>query len=125
MGAMHDFPYYLHVVVNFFRDGLHDGFAHINAALGLIIAVVAAFMLGSWRNIWQIALGATIFHLVAEIMIPVLANQSRFSLPPDLLETSYWKTAFALYLGYLLVIAVFFFLKKNLLPQGGAANAHH
>jgi hypothetical protein len=122
---MHDFPYYLHGFVDFFRDGLHQGFAHINAGLGLIIGLIAAYLLTSWKKLWQIALGATVAHLVAEMMIPVLANQSRFELPPNLLEVSYWKTAAALYLGYLLVIAVFFFLKKNMLPQGGAAKARH
>jgi uncharacterized protein YacL len=124
MGTMHDFPLYLHEIVEFFRDGLREGFAHINAALGLIIGLVAAYMLHSWKKIWQMALGATVIHLVAEIMIPVLANQSRFELPPNLMEVSYWRTAIALYLGYLVVIAVFFFLKQNMLPKGGTAKAH-
>ncbi len=121
---MHDFPYYLNEIINFFRDGMRDGFSHINAALGLIIALVAAYMLSSWKKIWQIALFATVVHLVGEIMIPVLANQTRFALPSNLLEGSYWQTAIALYLGYLIVIAVFFFLKKNVLPKGSAAGAH-
>jgi hypothetical protein len=46
-------------------------------------------------------------------------------LPPDLLQLSYWKTAAALFLGYLVVIAVFFAIKKNLLPKSGAAHASH
>lgn len=122
---MHDAYYYLHEIVDFFRDGLHEGFAHINAALGLIIALIAAFMLGSWNKIWQMALGATLVHLVAEIMIPVLANHSRFALPANLLDLSYWRTAAALYLGYLVVIAIFFFLKSSMLPHGRTAKAHH
>lgn len=119
---MHDFSYYLHEVLNFFDRGITDGFAHVNGALGIIIALVAAYMLHSWKRLWALALGATVVHLVAEIMIPVLANQGRFALPPDLLHKSYWMTAIALYLGYFLVIAVFFFLKKNVLPK--AASAH-
>ncbi len=120
---MHDFPYYLHEVTDFFQNGLRDGFANVNGALGIIIALVAAYMLHSWKRLWALALGATLVHLIAEIMIPVLANKARFALPSDLLQMSYWRTAAALYLGYLLVIAVFFFIKKNVLPK--AAPAHH
>lgn len=120
---MHDLPYYLHELLGFFENGLRDGFSHVNGALGIIIALVAAYMLHSWKRLWAIALGATVVHLISEIMIPVLANQARFGLPADLLELSYWRTAAALYLGYLIVIAVFFFIKKNVLPK--AAPAHH
>jgi hypothetical protein len=115
---------YLHDVIAFFREGFRDGFAHVNGALGLIIAVYAAYQLSTWKRLWAAALGATILHLVAVIMLPVLANQGTFRLPPDLLELSYWKTAAALYLGYLIAVAVFFAVKTKLLPKGGAAHAH-
>jgi hypothetical protein len=32
------------------------------------------------------ALGATLVHLVAEVMLPVLDNRGSFHLPPDLLQ---------------------------------------
>jgi len=115
---------YLHDILDFFRDGFHDGFAHVNGALGLIIAVYAAYLLSDWKRLWAVALGATLAHLIAVIMIPVLANERSFQLPPDLLEMSYWKTAAALFLGYVIVIAVFFAIKTKLLPKGGAAHAH-
>ncbi len=119
---MHDTTHYLHEILAFFDRGLADGFANVNGALGIIIALVAAYMLHSWKRLWAVALGATLVHLVAEVMIPVLANQARFALPPDLLHMSYWRTAAALYLGYFLVIALFFVLKKTVLPK--AASAH-
>ena len=115
---------YLHEILNFFRDGFREGFAHVNGALGLIIAVFAAYQLTSWKRLWAAALGATVLHLVAVIMLPVLSNQGTFRLPPDLLELSYWKTAVALFLGYLVAVAVFFAVKTKLLPKGGAAHAH-
>lgn len=116
---MHDLPYYFHVIVDFFRDGLHQGFDHVNAVLGLIIALIAAFIMPAWRRIWAITLGATIIHLIAEVMLPVLAHHESFRLPPDLLEWSYWRAAIALYMGYLVAIAVFFFIKKMIMPRGG------
>jgi prepilin signal peptidase PulO-like enzyme (type II secretory pathway) len=115
---------YLHDVINFFRDGFRDGFAHVNGALGLIIAVFAAYQLTSWKRLWAAALGATILHLVAVVVLPVLVNEGNFRLPADLLEISYWKTAAALFLGYFVVVAVFFAIKTRLLPRGGAAHAH-
>jgi hypothetical protein len=122
---MNQFSYYANEFVYFFRDGIHEGFLHVNGALGLIIALVAAYVLPNWKRIWAIALGATVAHLLAEIMIPVLDNRSPFELPHDLLEWSYWRVAIALYLGYLVVISVFFFVKKNVLPKGASAPAHH
>jgi hypothetical protein len=119
---MHDFSTYLHEILAFFDRGITDGFANVNGALGIIIALVAAYVLHSWKRLWAVALGATLVHLVAEVMIPVLANQARFALPPDLLHKHYWMTAVALYLGYFLVIAVFFFLKKTVLPKAAAAH---
>src|SRR6201995_6073592 len=102
---------YLHDVLDFFRDGFRDGFQHVNGVLGLMIALYFAFYLAEWRRIWAVALAATITHLVAVVMIPFLANQGTLQLPHDLLELSYWKTAAALFLGYVVVIAVLFALK--------------
>ena len=120
---MQQLTHYLNEILAFFQNGLTDGFAHVNGALGIIIALVAAYSLSHWKRLWAAALGATVVHLVAEIMLPVLDNRGKFGLPPDMLHQSYWRTAAALYLGYLLVIAVFFFLKKNVLPK--SAPAHH
>ncbi len=116
---------YLHDILYFFKDGFREGFAHVNGALGLLIAIYAAYQLPEWRRIWAAALGATITHLIAVIILPVLVNEGSFRLPPDLLELSYWKTAAALYLGYLVAIAVFFAIKIQLLSGGGAARAEH
>jgi uncharacterized protein YacL len=114
--------YYLHEIMDFFRQGFHEGFEHVNAILGLVIALIAAYMLSSWKRIWAMTLGATVVHLIAEVMLPVVANHSRFELPPNLIELSYWRAAAALYLGYLIVIGVFFFIKRNVMPR--AATAH-
>lgn len=119
---MHDFQYYLNEIIDFLRTGFRDGFAHVNAILGLIIALVAAYLLPSWKRLWAVALGATVVHLIAEVMLPVLADRQTFRLPPDLVEMSYWRDAIALYLGYLVVIAVFFFIKKRILPSGGGGH---
>ncbi len=115
---------FLHELLNFVVSGLHEGFAHINAALGLMIAAFFAYSLSELKRIWVIALGATFTHLVALVMLPVLANNASFRLPPDLVTAGYFKMALALYIGYLLVIALFYFLKKQFLGSAKAAKAH-
>jgi hypothetical protein len=122
---MENVSVYLHDILYFFKDRFREGFAHVNGALGLLIALYAAYQLSEWKRIWAVALGATLAHLVAVIILPVLVNEGSFRLPPDLLELSYWKTAAALYLGYLIAIAVFFALKTSFLAKGGASAAHH
>ena len=122
---MENVSVYLHDIIYFFKDGIREGFAHVNGALGLLIALYAAYQLSEWKRIWAVALAATLAHLVAVIILPVLVNEGSFRLPPDLLELSYWKTAAALFLGYLIAIAVFFALKSSFLTKGGASAAHH
>jgi hypothetical protein len=93
---------------------LQSGFAHINAVQGLIIAIVAAFLMHSWGRIIAFALGATVVHLVADVMLPVLANGAAFRLPP-LVDSGYWRYVLALIVGYLVVITVFYVVKRVLL----------
>jgi hypothetical protein len=119
---MHDFQFYLNEIIDFLRTGFRDGFAQVNAILGIIIALVAAYLLPSWRRLLPVALGATVVHLIAEVMLPVLDNRQPFHLPPGMLELPYWRDAIALFLGYLVVIAIFFFIKKRVLPGGGGGH---
>jgi hypothetical protein len=114
-----------HHYFNEFWDLLRQGFQHVNAILGLLIALFAAYQLSDWKRLWAAALGAVLIHIVASILIPVIDHNAAFRLPP-LTEGSFWADTLALYLGYLIVIAVFFFVKKNLLKGGGAgAHAKH
>jgi hypothetical protein len=39
-----------------------------------------------------------------------------------MLEESYWRTALALYLGFVVVIAIFFVVKTRVLPRGGGGH---
>jgi hypothetical protein len=114
-----DFQHYLNVVLDFFREG----FQSVNYVQGLIIAVIAAFMLADWGGLFAIALGATIVHLIANIIIPVVANHAAFKLPDDLMQLVYWRHALALFVGYVIVIGVFFFIKN--MVTGGSRGMRH
>lgn len=97
----------------YFRVGFHD----VNAILGLLIAIGAAYFLSRYNRIFVIALGAVIFYVIASVMIPVIANNAAFRLPP-IVEGEYWQKLVALYAGFLLVITVFYIVKRTVLKSG-------
>lgn len=100
---------------------LREGFNNVNAVEGLVIALVAAIIVPAWDRIWTVALGATVVHLIADVLIPIMAQRATLHLPP-LLGVPYWRTALSLYVGYLIVISVLLFIKRLFLTQ--AAGAH-
>ena len=85
------------------------GFDGVNQVMGLLIAVIAALVMPAWSRLWATALGAAFVHILIGVIRPVLDGAS-LTLPP-LLTLSFWMTVLALFLGYAIVIAVFFFIK--------------
>ena len=101
---------------NFWNDVnsyAQSGFSHINAVQGLLIAIVAAFLMYRWSSVFFVAIGATIVHVLVDVMLPVLANGAPFKLPP-LIDNEYWRYLVTLYVGYLIVITVFYVVKRML-----------
>lgn len=98
-----------------------SGFNQVNAYLGLIIALIAAFQLSAWKKLWEIALAATAFHIVALMLAPAIDHGAAIRLPA-LLDGSFWRNLLAIYVGYVILIALFFFLRTRLLKP---ATAHH
>lgn len=88
------------------------GFDGVNQVVGLIIALIAALMMPSWRSLWGTAVGAVIVDRLVVMLRPALDGGS-IALP-DVMTQSFWMTAFALFLGYAIVIAIFFLLKTIL-----------
>ncbi|MEI9888141.1 MAG: hypothetical protein WDN08_16925 [Rhizomicrobium sp.] len=114
---MDQITHFLNVILDFLREG----FNNVNAVEGLVIALVAAIIAPAWDRIWAVALGATLVHLIADVLIPVIANHASFHLP-QIMEYEYWRTALSLYVGYLIVISVLMFIKRMFLAP--AAHAH-
>ena len=88
------------------------GFDGVNQLVGLIIALIAALMMPSWGSLWGTAVGAVIVDRLVVMLRPALDGGS-IALP-DVMTQSFWMTAFALFLGYAIVIAIFFLLKTIL-----------
>ena len=116
---MEQVHHYLTLVLDFLREGYN----HVNAVEGLVIALVAAIIAPAWDRIWAVALGATLVHVIANVLIPVIANHASFHLPP-IMDYDFWRTVVSLYVGYLLVIAVLMFVKRQFLSPPAKKHAH-
>jgi len=108
----------------FFNDVLtlfRSGFSQVNAYLGLIIALIAAFQLTHWKKLWEVALAALLVHVVALMLAPVIDHGAPLRLPA-LLDVSVLRNWLAIYIGYVILIAVFFFIRMRLVRP---TTAHH
>ena len=93
---------------------LRDGFGTINNPKGLLIALAATIFLGSWRQWIPVAAVATVIHIAIERLAPVLAGDGGEVTLPPLMEEAFWTQALVLFLGYLVIIGIFFLLKGML-----------
>jgi len=98
-------------------DFMRAGFERVNKTQGLIVALIAALLLPRYNRILVIALGATVAHVVIDIMLPVIARGQAFQLPPDLFQETFWRNILFLFLGYLIVISIFFAAKRLFLSR--------
>ncbi len=100
-----------------------SGFDGVNQVMGLVIAAVfGLFLMGAWGGLWSAALGATLVHTLIEALRPMLDGGA--FLLPDLTDGGFWITRLALFLGYAIVIAVFFFIRTLLTGGFGRRRAH-
>ena len=97
------------------------GFDGVNQVMGLLIAVIAALLMTAWSRLWATALGAALVHVAIGVIRPVL-DGGVFVLP-DLLSLGFWMMLLALFLGYAIVIGVFFLIKS--LVTGGLGGRKH
>jgi hypothetical protein len=98
----------LNQIVGFFQTGFYG----VNVAQGLIIAAIAAYLMNDWRRVLVVALGCVFAHLLVDVMLPVFRGGA-FRLPP-LVETGFWINFLRLYAGYLIVVNVFYVVKRLL-----------
>ena len=97
---------------------LRDGFGTINNPKGLLIALAATLFLSSWRQWFPVAVIATIIHIAINQLAPVLAGGGGEVRLPELMSEEFWTQALVLFLGYLVIIGIFYFVKR-LIFRGG------
>lgn len=106
---------------------LQTGFAQVNAAQGLLIALFATVLMKHWNQLFAVALGASILHIIADKVVPMVTNGAKVGdiKLPALMEPAFWNYAAALYVGFVIIVAMFFAVKSVLFQRrGGKAKAH-
>lgn len=98
------------------------GFDTINQVTGLVIAVIATFMMPAWNRLWATSLGAAFIFILIGLLRPML-DGGAFVMPP-LLTVGFWMTVLALFLGFTVVIAVMFFIKSLFVGRGHSRHRH-
>ena len=98
------------------------GFDGVNQVMGLLIAVIAALLMPAWSRLWASALGAALVHVAVGVIRPMLDGGAMVL--PDLLSLTFWMGVLALFLGYAIVIAVFFFIKSLFVGRGHRRHRH-
>jgi hypothetical protein len=97
---------------------LREGFGAVNQLTGLLIALVLTIFMGSWKQWLPFAVLGAILHILINHFTPVVSNGAELTLP-DFTREGFWAQALVLLLGYLIVIGVFFFVKKLIFKGGG------
>jgi hypothetical protein len=95
-------------------DFVRQGFDQVNSLEGLIIAVIAAVAMHSWRRLVPTAFFATLAHIILGVMVPVFADRAEFRMP-TVMEEAFWSSSATLFVGYLIVISVLFVIKRLIL----------
>jgi len=91
---------------------LREGFANINNPKGLLIALAAVLFMGGWKQWAPLALIALVIHIAIERLQPVISGGGGDVTLPPLMEEAFWTQALVLFLGYLIIIGIFYFLKS-------------
>ena len=98
------------------------GFDTINQVTGLIIAVIATFMMPAWSRLWATSLGAAFVFILVDLVRPILDGGA--FVMPALLTMGFWMMVLALFLGFAVVIAVMFFIKSLFVGRGHGHSKH-
>ena len=98
---------------------LRAGFTQINDPKGLLIALAATVFMRSWGQWIPAAFISVVVYRAVEHFAPVLAGQRELALPP-IVEGAYWTQTGILLVGFFLVIAVLFFVKRIIMTAAGS-----
>lgn len=101
---------------------LRQGFANANNPKGLLIALAATVFMQTWKQWLPVAFGAVLIHIAIDTLAPILAGGGGNLALPPLTETSFWTQSGVLFVGYLIIIAVFFLVKSMLFRKSAAAH---
>jgi hypothetical protein len=97
-------------------DFMRAGFDSVNAVQGLIIAFVAALIMPGWNRLLVFTVAATVVHIITDVLLPVVSAGAALRLPP-ILEVPFWREVGFLLVGYLIIIALLFLVRRVILKR--------
>ena len=109
---------YFHTALDF----LNNRYEHVNGPQGLVIALFAVVLMQTWGQWLAITLGATICYAIVDAVRPIIVGSGALKLPP-VTDPAYWGVLAAVYVGLMVIIAMFFAVKKVLFMRGGGVKA--
>lgn len=109
-------------MLNPFLDYLQRGFDTVNAWQGILVAIVAAWFMKSWRQLLPSTLIASLVYILFEHFWPIVTRGARLRLP-DVTEGPFWQRLGAVYVGLLIIVAIFFAVKSAYQKARGGGGA--
>jgi hypothetical protein len=111
-----DLQTYLIEAYNF----VHASFATVNSQVALLlVALIAAIIMKSWKQLWAMAFVALVLDILVMVFMPLI-GRGQFHLP-DFLALRTLVGLVELYVGLVVVIAIFFLLKTLFMKTAKAA----
>jgi hypothetical protein len=101
---------------------LKDGFHHVNVWWGLLIGLFATVLMRSWNQLFLIAGGAALTYIVIREATPIVMNGAELKLP-DVVDIAFWQNALSFFVGFIIIIAMFFAVKSVAFRRGGGKKA--
>jgi hypothetical protein len=90
---------------------VHTSFASVNSQVALLlVALIAALLMKSWKQLWAMAFIALVLDILVLVFMPLLTH-GQFHLP-DILALPTLIGFLELYIGLVIVIAIFFLVKS-------------
>jgi hypothetical protein len=113
-------------IFNPILDILQTGFDKVNAVQGLLIALFATVLMRKWGQLFIIAAGATLVYVALNALIPIVTKGGEIKLP-RVVDLAFWQDALSFFVGFIIIIAMFFAVKSVLFRGAvahGKAKAH-
>jgi hypothetical protein len=102
---------------------LQTGFTLTNQIQGLIIALIAVFVMKKWSQIWLLGLVSAVIFVLVDHMVPIIRGGAPLRLP-NVVSPDFWQKIAGVYVGFLVILTVFYFIKSTVLKgAGGGAPA--
>jgi hypothetical protein len=110
----------VHALFDQFVALLREGFGEVNGVRGILIGLAATIFMSSWKQWLPLSLVCVVFHLAVDWIAPILKGGGDLRLP-NFFEPGFFNLAGVLFVGYAVIIALFYFVKR-LLFKGKAAH---